>query len=95
MNAITFYEQGTNLREAFKRKLIKSEKYIESNFGEFQKNVVRFSPAISASINSQHFIVEVQVWEYLADGKPVAYLESMIDIKGEYFDISVDSSRYL
>lgn len=84
------YQYGTNLKKDFKQQLANFQEYIENNLGVFEKKIFRYSPQVSGSINSQSYIFEVQIFEYNVGGKPVRYLEYILDLNGEYFEITIN-----
>lgn len=89
MEQIVIEKFGENLASLFSEKLNEVEVSIKNHFGDLKRLSTQVSPEIGASINGEEFIVEVFNWCYKNDEKKVCKLETMFDIRGNFFYISM------
>ncbi len=87
MEAVHIEKIEHDLSASFEKKLADVCADITKGIEGFEKEEIRSSPAIWASIGSKHFTLEICDWKYSKDGKVFCYLYTMSDKHGEYFDI--------
>ncbi|MGG7036879.1 MAG: hypothetical protein ACI7YS_17055 [Flavobacterium sp.] len=87
MESLYIEESGENLRDLFNQKMVEVDAYITKGIQDFERMQIRYSPEVGATICGRNFAVEVNSWLYTKAGKEFCYLDTILDKKGEYFEI--------